>query len=59
MRTQVFIFLSSIERNALSSRGRINGDTDMYHKGTRMTLNICLFTLFTESTFFPRAYAGR
>jgi hypothetical protein len=45
-----FFFLSSIERDALSSRVRVNGDTDMDHKDTRMTFIFdCL--LFTEPTF--------
>jgi hypothetical protein len=36
----VVFFLSSIERDALSSRVRVNGDTDTDHKATRMTFNI-------------------
>jgi hypothetical protein len=34
-----FFFLSSIERNALSSRVWVNSDTDLDHKYTRMIFN--------------------
>ena len=55
---KVVSFFNSIERNALSSRVKLDNGTDMGHKGTG-NIQVLLVYVFTELTLSPRTYAGR